>query len=1024
MTADQPYSGRSVDYGAFRAVPVMIEEQVDRTPDRPAVSYDGRTLSYRALDGLANGLAASLARHGLRKGDTVPILLVNSLELPVAYLALMKLGVAFVPLDPSWPADRLSGTIEVLSPKVVICAAPESVPFSHRRLAVTVSMNRIPTTATRPAVALRPGDAVYGFFTSGTTGTPKCAVNLHAGLANRFGFMSRYFQASGDEVVLQNSRHTFDSSIWQLFWPLTGGGHVVLPVQREFLDLNQTIDTIAAYKVTASDFVSSIFNALVAIVETDRAALAKLSSLRWLIVGSEPINPRAVRRLTTLLPGLRIVNGYGPTETSIGMAFHTISDADGEMIPLGRPIDNCYAVILDDGLDPVAPGTVGEIAVGGACLGGGYFAAATATASAFAPNPFRDWIPGQRLYLTGDLGWLDAEGRLFFSGRKDFQVKIGGVRIELGEIKVVAEGCPGVQQAEVLVAEQGGSKSLALFAVCTGKVTESGLRGYLRDALPRANRPRHVFLLSSMPLSDNGKADRNELERILQRKLAADAAELVEGPAPSDLGGRVLWAMRAALQSPALGPDEHFFDSGGDSLKALTAIDAIRAEFDLPQLCAQDIFDQPTATRLTLLIEAYLADDTGVETETELMERDAATAPQHRIRAADRAAEPRTVLVTGATGFVGRRVVHEILRGTGLRVACLARAGDNDRAKDRVVAALSEHGLWEPGFAGRVDGYAGDLSLPGLGLPAQDWDRLAGAADLVLNCAALVNFLFDYRAHRRTNVLGTVELLRLAAHRPVPLHHVSTVAALQSAAAEHADGLPEDCDVTRIAAPPGGYNSSKWVAERFLAQARRRGATVTVLRLGEVLPSADNGRPNPVALTHLLLSAIVRLGICPDAQIKSDYTPVDYAAKRIVSAVLDKDVWGSTLNILHPQSVSFGGLLDSTQNPPVRLSCRDFLIRLRAAADQSGERELVTLSALLPDPDTAAERELRRSIDELLTDNPALYRKDACRTAERRWGLTDEPLHESISAYHTYLTGRYAVTDLEYGLKAGQSTTG
>lgn len=1008
------YSGREVDYGEFRPVHQLIEAQADLAPDRPAVTYDGRTLAYSSFDGLANGLAADLTRRGVIKGDAVPVLCVNSLELPIVYVALMKLGAPFVPLDPAWPASRVLAALDVLAPRSVICASLGDVPSEYRHRAVTVHADQISSSAVRPATAVRPGDLSYGFFTSGTTGTPKCAMNLHGGLANRLAFMSRYFGVTGDEVVLQNSKHTFDSSLWQLLWPLTVGGRTVLPVQGEFLDLRHTVETIADYGVTAADFVSSIFNALVALVDNDESAQRKLITLRWLIVGSEPVNPEAVRRMMTLLPDLRITNGYGPTETSIGMAFHPMSAAEKEPVPVGRPIDNCYAVILTDRLEPVPPGGSGEIAVGGACLGAGYFGAPAATARAFVPNPMRDVIPGDRLYLTGDLGRLDEAGRLLFSGRKDFQVKINGMRIELGEIEAAAQSCPGVRQAEVMVAtEQAGAKSLAVFAACDSGISEVALRGHLRETLPRASVPSRFFILPAMPLNDNGKADRQELQHMLDRRLAADASELLGGQAPDTLDGRVLWAMRAALGRPGLGPDDHFMDAGGDSLKALAAINAIRAESGLRQLSVQDLFDQPTARRLTLLIETLKADGEATVDEATLMERDATALAAGPLLSADPSGDLRTVLVTGATGFVGGRVVYELLARTGLQVVCLARAGDDARALDRISKVLADRGLWEDRFRPRLDAVAGDLSLARLGLTEPVWDHWSETADLVLSCGALVNFLFDYRTHRRTNVHGTAELLRLAAtRRPVPMHYVSTLAALQSATAGRYSGLPEGYPISQIAAPPGGYSQSKWVAERYLCRAGRHGALVTVLRLGEVMPSADNGEPNPVALTNMLCSAFFRLGIRPDAEIRSDYTPVDYAARRIVSAVADRTAWGSTMHILHPRSVSFVGLFDGADSPMPRTSCRDFLVRLRAAASQTGDRDLTALAALLPGPDHG-EDELRDAFDDLLTDNAALYRKDVARQAEQRWGLTDDPLDAAVAAYRDYLTKRYPALALD-----------
>ncbi len=615
-------------------------------------------------------------------------------------------------------------------------------------------------------------------------------------------------------------------------------------------------------------------------------------------------------------------------------------------------------------------------------------------------------IPGDRLYRTGDLGHLDEDGRLFFSGRKDFQVKIGGVRIELGEIAVAAEKCPGVRQAEVLVADQGGHKSLALFA--SGDVTEAALVEHLRRALPRSNVPRYYLLLPDMPLNDNGKVDRDRLQAVLDARLAEDAVLLAGDAAPTALPDQVLRVLRAELAQPAMADDANFLDAGGDSLRALSAVRTLTAECGV-RVGVQDLYDHPTAAGLTVLIEQRRRDGEAVEAEAELMERDAVVPAREPIHAAATDGELRTVLLTGATGFVGSRLVHELLTRTDLRVRCLARAGSDAEATERVVAALAERDLWRPEYAGRVDGHAADLSRPGLGMETGTWEHLARTCDLVLHNGAMVNFLFDYRAHRQVNVRGTAELLRLAmAERPVPFHYVSTLSAFQNEALARDGRLPEDHEPSRTRMPDPGYSRSKLVAERYLAGARERGALVTVLRLGEVLPSEDNGHANPVALTHLLLSAFVRLGVRPDAPIRSDYTPVDYAAVRILAAVRDRETWGRTLHVLHPESVNFGEALPVTPVP-----CGEFVRRVRDAALASGDRDLTSLASLLPGRPDADEDELRDAFAEMLTDNPALYGKDECRRLEERWGLTDGPLDGAIAAYHERLSLQNAAGPLD-----------
>ncbi|BCL13478.1 non-ribosomal peptide synthetase [Micromonospora sagamiensis] len=995
-------AGRPVDDTPFRAIPAMIEERVDRHPDRPAVSFRGRRLSYRQLDELANGFAAALATRGVTRGDVVPVLLADGLELPVAYLALMKLGAAFVPFDPGWPADRLHAALAVVRPRLVVtgpaparaASGPDAVP------GVPVRLHTITPTATRPGVPIGPDDLIYGIFTSGTTGTPRCAMNRHDGLANRFRFMTRWFRATGDEVVLQNSRHTFDSSVWQLFWPLTTGGRVVVPVQGGFLDVEATVRTIADERVTMTDFVPSILGLLVAMVDRDPDARRAGGTLRHLIVGGEEIDPAAVHRLGELVPAIAVTNGYGPTEASIGMIFHLVTPADGDTVPIGRPIDNCYAAVVDTQLRPLPPGAVGEIVIGGVCLGAGYLGAPARTAEVFVPNPLPE-IPGHRLYRTGDLGRLDADGRLHFVGRRDFQLKVNGVRIEAGEIETAATRFPGILQAKVVVARDGGTKSLALFVAADREVTEPRLREHLRRLLPRTSVPRHLVVLDTLPLTRNGKVDRRALQGHLDVLFRERATRLAGGTGDGPRPDPVLAVFRAVLGRPDLDADTDFLAAGGDSLQAVAVTTALTGELGVP-LGVQDLFDHPTPAKLADLFARRRR--VPVEPEAELVARDARPPVDLVVRAADLRREIRSVLVTGATGFVGSRLVHELLTTTDVRVHCLTRAADDAEATARVVRALVDRGLWAPHLAARLAGYAADLSRPAVGLDARTWDHLARDCDLVLHVGALVNFLFDYRAHRLANVHGTAELLRLALQdRPKPLHHVSTLGVLDTEAARHRLPLPETFDPAAAAPPASGYSRSKWVAERHLTAARRRGATVTLLRLGEVMPAADNGTPNRHALTHLLLAACHRLGLRPDAAIRSDWTPVDYAARRIVAAVTDRSTWGRALHVLHPRSVDFTELPAGDGVP--RVSCAQFLAALRdAVAD--GDRDAAALLALFPTRLGADEEQLRAVFGALLTDNPRLFRRDGCDRLERRHGFTDADLAPSVDAYRKWLTGQ------------------
>jgi thioester reductase-like protein len=450
----------------------------------------------------------------------------------------------------------------------------------------------------------------------------------------------------------------------------------------------------------------------------------------------------------------------------------------------------------------------------------------------------------------------------------------------------------------------------------------------------------------------------------------------------------VLGAFRVALAEPELPADADFLRAGGDSLRAVSLVAALRTSLGV-DVGVQDLLEHPTAAAMAGFAARQRATPGVPADERAAMDADA-LAPLPGPLAAAAAGPVRTVLLTGATGFVGGQLAYELLARTDVRVVCLTRATGDPQARHRVVRALRERGLWRPGWGHRLAGAAGALDQPLLGLPPDRWDELAAEVDAVLHAGALVNFLYDYRAHRGANVLGTAELLRLAQRgRPVPLHHVSTLGVLDREAALRDAALAEDVDPERVRPPETGYSRSKWVAERLLARAREAGATVTVLRLGEVMPAAA-GPANPRALTHLLLSAFAHLRACPDVVLRSDYTPVDWAARVTVAALFDRTAAGRDLHVRHPDSVCLTGVLPRAGVQLERVEPDEFRGRVADAA-AGGPAELVTLDGIL--------RRLPGDLDRLVVDNPALFRADAGIRLARRAGIRPPDLGRAIRGY-------------------------
>lgn len=569
------WSGRAVAYPADRTVLQLFQECAAARPDRVAVVYGHDSLTYGELDQRSNTLAHELHERGVRRGEFLPLALESGLELPLAMIASMKIAAPFVPIDPAGPVERTTLMIETMGARVLVDAPGSSTgPESVTR--ISLDATRTPGTPAAPAVPPATlDDPIYGFYTSGSTGEPKCAVNIHRGLLNRFSYMTRALSSRSDEVVLQNSRPQFDSSLWQLLWPLTTGSMVVMPTRSGILDLPSTIDTIERYGVTMTDFVPSIFNTLVELLHAEPELVGRLRSLRRLLIGGEEMTAATVHAFRAMLPTVDTINTYGPTEASIGSVFHHVTEADGEVIPLGRPIDNTYLLILDSGLTLVRPGEIGELYIGGDCLGLGYLNDPERTKAAFVDNPFPE-IPGNRLYRTGDLGFHSANGLVHFAGRRDNQVKIAGVRIELLDVEAAFLRLDDVTDAKVVASSDLDNRMLIAFVTTRATGTDASvLMAQVRDMLPATMLPRRIVILDQMPLTPNGKADRRALVALAD-SLTSQTVMAV----PTDAADVVRAHWLELLPVAQLDPDDDFFESGGDSLTAQRLAIALEQRFN------------------------------------------------------------------------------------------------------------------------------------------------------------------------------------------------------------------------------------------------------------------------------------------------------------------------------------------------------------------------------------------------------------------------------------------------------------
>jgi amino acid adenylation domain-containing protein len=578
----------------------LVEEQVARTPEAIALVYGEDRLTYAELDRLA-GLWADHLR-GLGVGPDVPVGICceRSLEMVIGPLAILKAGGAYLPLDPSYPTERLAFVLRdaglrlVLTQQRLLAGLPEG---SDYLCLETPPWSGEPETA--PAGAdIDLANLAYVIYTSGSTGFPKGAMISHGGIANRLLWMQEAYRLGADDKVLQKTPYTFDVSVWEFFWPLLAGATLVVARPEGHRDSAYLASLIATEQITTVHFVPSMLQIF---LEEPKAADCR--SLRRILCSGESlpveVSNRCLARFASF--GTELHNLYGPTEASVDVSFWACRPAERlPATPIGKPIANLRLQIVDADFQPVPVGVPGELLIGGIGLGRGYLGRPDLTAERFVPDPFSG-ESGGRLYRTGDLARFLPGGDVDFRGRIDFQVKIRGFRIELGEIEAALERHRAVLQAVVVTLEVAGDQRLVAYVVpADGEAPQpAALRVALAETLPEYMVPAAIVLLEAFPLSANGKVNRRALSppETLQDDRGDPSAPRT--PVEEILAG--LWE-RLLGRSP-IGRNESFFNLGGHSLLATQILSRVRDDLGV-ELALRTFFEKPTLAELADAIES------------------------------------------------------------------------------------------------------------------------------------------------------------------------------------------------------------------------------------------------------------------------------------------------------------------------------------------------------------------------------------------------------------------------------------
>ncbi|MBD3307336.1 amino acid adenylation domain-containing protein, partial [candidate division KSB3 bacterium] len=583
----------------------LFEAQVERTPDSVAVLDDKQSLTYAQLNARANQLARYLRTIGVEPDVCVGVCLERSVDMVVGLLGILKAGGAYIPLDKDAPQERLAFMLQDAQAAVVVTQQhliAELPTGDAPILCLDTDWERISTERnTNLTVSTSPEHLAYVIYTSGSTGTPKGAMIPHRAICNHMRWMQEEFPLDPTDKVLQKTPYSFDASVWEFYAPLLAGARLIMARPGGHQESRYLVRVIAEYGVTILQLVPSLLQVLL-----DEDDFKHCTSLRRVFCGGEALSAALRDRFFAAL-NAELHNLYGPTEATIDTVFRTCQRDEPyqQTVPIGRPVANTQAYVLDPHLHPVPIGVPGELYLGGANLGRGYVNRPELTAGSFVPNPFH---PGARLYKTGDLVRYLADGNIEFLGRVDFQVKVRGFRIEIEEVEIALRRHPAVQHAAVVAREDPGGNTRLIGYIIPAKEASPApgeLRQFLLAHLPEYMVPSLFVSLEAFPLTTSGKVNRRALPEPPEDWYAAEHAPAASRTPIEEL---LIGLWQQLLGVPQVGIHDQFFELGGHSLLATQLVSRIRDAFAV-ELPVRRVFERPTIAGLADLITAALQDD-------------------------------------------------------------------------------------------------------------------------------------------------------------------------------------------------------------------------------------------------------------------------------------------------------------------------------------------------------------------------------------------------------------------------------
>ena len=956
-----PDPKRPQDEGWPGALVNIFGKNAQDFPNQLAIEYEGHpgadgkvtpiTLTYHELNTAANKLANKLFSSGVSKGDVVGIYGFRSPAVVVAIMALYKCGAAYSMMDPQYPGERvvtcmkiagIKGWIRINEAPVepndvseyldnlglkmrVVLPQPKSSDFNDKFAEYASDAG--------PNVEICKSDTAVVTFTSGSTGIPKGVQGRQSSLTTFYPWLGETFNITSTDRFGMCSGIAHDPLQRDIFTPLFFGASIYIPDQNTISTPGCLGKYMKKNQITVCCFTPALGQILVAAPEV-------MPELRFVMFVGDMLIKRDVNRLRTLAPKCRIINMWGTTETSRAVGYYdllpdTPIDHLKEVIPCGKGMKDCQMILLNPLGTPAGIGEAAEIYMRSCHLAKGYLGLPKDTAAKFIQSPFSD-NETDKWYRSGDLGHYLADGTVECLGRVDDQIKIRGFRIELGEINAKLSRHEEAKENVTVAKTIGDEKVIVSYVVPTDSVLKSlnfdsakdvkalgrKYREFLKSKVPHYMVPSHIVILQRMPLTPNAKIDHKALPQVDLTATDEDEtalAALVESMTEVEKQVFDIWSThlkgcRSAIQTK----EDSFFDLGGHSLLATVVTMELNKKFDCC-LPLNALFSTPTLSGMAtsvmsqgsdaevvvrdFMLEAHLPSCISVEN----VGPDPQSPP----------AIPNGVFITGTPGFLATFILIDILQQTTGPVYCLVWSqtdspsdADFAHARNRIESMLKATLTWKEEYGERIVPCLGDLSKPKLGLSPSRWEEVCDRVDLVIHSGAVVHWLFPYEKMKAANVEGTIEVLKLCCTKKLKvLSFISTTNVYEAEYCKH-DKITEDTELETGRGLTGGYTQSKWVADKLVMNAAKRGLPVMSLRPSFISGDSNTGAWTTDDFLVRLIKGCIQLKAYPkiDPLKGIDMSPVNWMSAASVRVSFNPECRGKHFNLINDKPVAYCSL--------------------------------------------------------------------------------------------------------------------